>query len=552
MKITIAQLDPTVGDLAGNLSRLKDAFQAAPAECDLLVAPELYLVGYPPKDLLERAWFIERTQQAVVEVCRLSCSRPGMGLLVGAPVPNGEAHGKGLRNAALLIQAGAILAMRFKALLPTYDVFDEERYFDPATSVQVVPFKGERLGIHICEDAWTDPALWGPREPYEFDPIQALAAQGATVFINISASPYSVGKERVRYQLISQHARRHRIPFIYVNQVGGNDELIFDGRSLAVDAAGNPLAVLAPFREELHTVATKTSGSIEAYAAQEEIASVHDALVLGLRDYMRKCGFKKALVGLSGGIDSSVTYALAARALGVENILGVSMPSPYSSEGSIADARQLAANLGAPFQLVPITGIFESYLAALQAPFAGAAPNVAEENIQARIRGNILMALSNKFGHLLLTTGNKSELAVGYCTLYGDMSGGLAVISDVPKTMIYELAEYINRDGAPIPLASISKPPSAELRPNQTDQDTLPPYSVLDGILRLYIEEGYAREQLVAAGYAPEVVRWVVRTVDLNEYKRRQAAPGLRVTTKAFGIGRRMPIAARYPHERLG
>ena len=547
MRVTIAQLNPTVGDISGNVAKIvRTLSECAPYLPDLVIFTELFLVGYPPKDLLERSWFIARAQEAVDELRRVSKGYPGTGILLGAPLPTAQANGKGLYNAALLLYQGEILARQAKSLLPTYDVFDEARYFDPAPEVQAVSFKGERLGIHVCEDAWTDPTLWARRPPYTFDPVQALAKQGATLFINISASPFNVGKEAVRFGLIREHARRHGIPFVYVNQIGGNDDLLFDGRSMCLDRRGEPLATLQPFSEQVQTIESDQPGIAGSYVPQEEIASVHDALVMGLRDYMCKTGFSRAVIGLSGGIDSAVTCCLAVKALGQENVLGITMPSPYSSTGSIEDSRQLARNLGIEFRVIPISGIYQAYLDTLKEHFAGRPPNEAEENIQARIRGNILMAMSNKFGYLVLSTGNKSELAVGYCTLYGDMSGGLAVISDVPKTMIYELARYINREIEVIPCASITKPPSAELKPNQVDQDTLPPYPVLDQILHHYVEEGHSVQEIVARGFDPDIVKWVARAVDRNEYKRKQAAPGLKVTTKAFGVGRRMPIAARF------
>jgi len=547
LRVTIAQLNPTVGDISGNVAKIvRTLSECAPYLPDLVIFTELFLVGYPPKDLLERSWFIARAQEAVDELRRVSKGYPGTGILLGAPLPTAQANGKGLYNAALLLYQGEILARQAKSLLPTYDVFDEARYFDPAPEVQAVSFKGERLGIHVCEDAWTDPTLWARRPPYTFDPVQALAKQGATLFINISASPFNVGKEAVRFGLIREHARRHGIPFVYVNQIGGNDDLLFDGRSMCLDRRGEPLATLQPFSEQVQTIESDQPGIAGSYVPQEEIASVHDALVMGLRDYMCKTGFSRAVIGLSGGIDSAVTCCLAVKALGQENVLGITMPSPYSSTGSIEDSRQLARNLGIEFRVIPISGIYQAYLDTLKEHFAGRPPNEAEENIQARIRGNILMAMSNKFGYLVLSTGNKSELAVGYCTLYGDMSGGLAVISDVPKTMIYELARYINREIEVIPCASITKPPSAELKPNQVDQDTLPPYPVLDQILHHYVEEGHSVQEIVARGFDPDIVKWVARAVDRNEYKRKQAAPGLKVTTKAFGVGRRMPIAARF------
>jgi NAD+ synthase (glutamine-hydrolysing) len=544
-RITIAQLNPVVGDIWGNYGRIRETLERTRAERpELLIFPELFLVGYPPRDLLERRWFIQRVQEAVEAVAALSASYPETGILFGAPLPSARANGKALINAAVLAREGRIVAVRPKALLPTYDVFDESRYFEAAHEIETVPHGGALLGVHVCEDAWTDPALWNARYLYNLDPVAELGAQGATLLINLSASPFHVGKEEVRYRLMSQHARAHGAPFVYVNQVGANDELIFDGRSMVFDAQGAPLAICKAFEEEIRTVETAEAGARAVYEPQDEIASVHDALILGLRDYMRKCGFTKAVVGLSGGIDSALTFYLAAQAVGPENILGVSMPSPFSSEGSMVDAHQLAENLGAECRTIPITAIYQSYLKTMTPHFEGRTPDTTEENIQARIRGNILMAISNKYGHLVLSTGNKSELAVGYCTLYGDMSGGLAVISDVPKTMVYALARYANRHGELIPQSSIDKPPSAELKPDQVDQDTLPPYPVLDGILRLYIEEGCSIDEIVAQGYERETAAWVARTVDRNEYKRRQAAPGLRVTTKAFGTGRRMPIAA--------
>ena len=544
MKITIAQLNPTVGNLTGNTARAAELFTRAAGTTDLLVFSELFLVAYPPRDLLEKPAFIDGVKLAVDELRQLSCRHPETGLLVGAPMPSDLATGKGLYNAALLIYQGQV-SLQAKSLLPSYDVFDETRYFAPPAQVQVFPFKDQVLGISICEDAWYEYEA-NSRKLYPFNPIQELARQGATVFINISASPFFCGKEEIRYHLLKQHCQKYRAPFIYANQVGGNDELIFDGRSLALDARGEPVRVLPAFTEAVETVDLSQPGRPQYFQPGEKIASVHDALVLGLRDYLRKCGFTKAVIGLSGGIDSAVTCYLAQQAVGSENVLGVIMPSLYSSPGSIVDSQKLAQNLGVKTVTIPITPIYQAYLASLQEHFPVSDLDVSLENIQARIRGNILMAFSNKYGYLVLSTGNKSELAVGYCTLYGDMSGGLAVISDVPKTMIYELARYINRRGELIPAEIITKAPSAELRPDQKDQDTLPPYEILDQILEYYINEGLALVDIVARGFDPAVVRWVMRAVDRNEYKRRQAAPGLKVTSKAFGSGRRMPIAARY------
>jgi NAD+ synthase (glutamine-hydrolysing) len=542
----MAQLNPIVGDYAGNVTAIEQTLAAcAEGAPELVVFSELCLCGYPPRDLLERAWFIRQAQDAVSRVLEISQRYPQTGILIGSPLPTDRPTGKGLYNAALLIEDGKILHQQNKSLLPTYDVFDEARYFDPARAISLVPFHGERLGISICEDAWTDPELW-LRSPYDSDPIAELAEAGATILINISASPFCAGKEEIRHRLLSGHARRHGLPLVFVNQVGANDELVFDGRSLYIDAAGSPQTVFSSFTEQVIIVDTGRPGTALSYEPQPVIESVYQALLLGIRDYARKTGFRQAVLGLSGGIDSALTCALAAAALGPENVVGVTMPAPYSSRGSVEDSQELARNLGVRFLEIPILEVFTAYLNTLTPFFEGRAPDVTEENIQSRIRGNTLMALSNKLGYLVLTTGNKSELAVGYCTLYGDMSGGLAVIADVPKTMVYELARYVNRDRQIIPQASLTKPPSAELRPNQTDQDTLPPYDILDGILKLYVDEGCSLAEIVEQGFERETVRWVLRAVDRNEYKRWQAAPGLKVTTKAFGMGRRVPVAARY------
>ena len=545
MKVTMAQLNPLVGDIDGNASKLMETLsQESRAGADLVVFPELFLVGYPPQDLLERPWFIEKTQRAIRDVAQFSARHPQTGLIFGAPMPTGVEVGKRLYNSAVLVHKGKVIFAQHKSLLPTYDVFDELRYFSPAPEVRAIDFKGETLGLSICEDAWNDRELWPMGRLYSLDPIKVLADKGASVMINISASPFFMDKEEIRFRLIRNHARRHQRPFLFVNQVGGNDELIFDGRSLGLDGKGEPLSVFPPFVEHVETVKTRSGGNPGLYVPLGRIESVHEALVLGLRDYMRKCGFSRALVGLSGGIDSAVTCCLASEAVGGDNVLGVSMPSPFSSPGSIEDSRALADRLGVKFEVMPITGIYQDYLETLKGSFQGRPFDTAEENIQARVRGTILMALSNKFGYLVLSTGNKSEMAVGYCTLYGDMSGGLAVLSDVPKTMVYDLARNINRKAELIPAAIIGKPPSAELRPGQADLDSLPPYEVLDGILHHYIEERDSEEAIVALGFDRDTVRRVVSLVDRNEYKRKQAAPGLKVTTKAFGAGRRMPIAA--------
>jgi NAD+ synthase (glutamine-hydrolysing) len=461
------------------------------------------------------------------------------------PLPSRSATGKGVTNSAVMIAGGRILHRHDKLLLPTYDVFDEARYFEPADSCEPVEFAGERIGLSICEDAWNDAALFR-RRPYAVDPIEMLAARGAQLMINISASPFAAGKEAFRAELMASHARRHHTPFVFVNLIGGNDELVFDGRSLFVDARGHIAAALPAFEEHMVVIDTTLAGREEPYREMEEIESMRRALVLGARDYFSKCGFSRAVIGLSGGVDSAVTMCLAAEALGASNVLGVALPSPFSSEQSLDDARALASNLGVELRVIPIADVMSSYDAALTPVFEGQPRNVTEENIQARIRGNLLMAISNKFGHLVLSTGNKSELAVGYCTLYGDMSGGLALISDVPKTQVYRLAALYNGEREVIPRSTIEKAPSAELRPGQKDTDTLPPYEILDPILDLYLEDGLGADEIVARGFERATVDWIVRAIRTNEYKRRQAAPGIKVTSKAFGVGRRFPVAARY------
>jgi NAD+ synthase (glutamine-hydrolysing) len=544
MKVAIAQFNPIVGDVDGNVRRMAAQVASCPSGADLIVFPEMSVTGYPPRDLLERPWFIRQVRAGVARVAGLT--RNSCPIVFGAPIETGESVGLGLYNAALVALDGAVVFTQPKSLLPSYDVFDETRYFDTAMDIRTFAFKGEVLGITVCEDAWNDPEMWPKRRRYIYDPVSRLKELGATLMINLSASPFEAGKQSVRNRLIGNHAKRHGVPFIYVNQVGGNDELIFDGNSLCVDSDGRPVAQMDAFMESIKIVDTSAAGSISGFTQRDEIASVYDALVLGVRDYLRKTGFSKAVLGLSGGIDSAVVCCIAAEALGPGNVLGITMPSQYSSEGSISDSRVLASNLGIEFREIPVSSVFNRYLEVLEPHFAGMPPDTTEENIQARIRGNCLMAFSNKFGHIVLSTGNKSEMAVGYCTLYGDMSGGLSVIADVPKTMVYSIAKHINRNSEIIPLATIEKPPSAELKPDQKDQDTLPPYEVLDAILHRYIEEALSADEIIEQGFPPETVRWVIRTVNRNEYKRKQAAPGLRVTSKAFGVGRRIPIAARY------
>ena len=561
MKITIGQLNPTIGDTTGNLAKIVDALKVAKSDkADLVVLPELFIVGYPPRDLLERDWFIDRAKDALVELLIISTKFPEIGILTGVPIACGKKTGRSLYNSAVLVRDGEVLFTQHKSHLPTYDVFDETRYFESAaeiiktgseftvSGIHVFQFKGETLGISICEDAWNDPDLW-TQCVYCFDPIQVLADMGATLLINLSASPYHVGKDAIRFGLVKNHAKKHKLPFVFVNQVGANDELIFDGASFCVDRKGNPIEIFPPFVEMIYTVDTDREGKKVEFVGLNEIESAHDALVLGIRDYFRKTGFKKALVGLSGGIDSAVVMSLATEALGAENCMGITMPSPYSSEESAILSKQLAENLGIRFDDISITDVYNAFKSSLAEVLEISDPSAVDvtlENIQARIRGAMLMAVSNKFGYLVLATGNQSEMAVGYCTLYGDMCGGLAVLIDVPKVMVYQLAEFINRNGEIIPVETITRPPSAELRPDQTDQDTLPPYDVLDSILNMYVDNAMSLEDIVAKGFDEKTVQWVIRTVNRNEYKRRQAAPGLKITSKAFGMGRRMPIAAKY------
>lgn len=547
VKILLAQVNPVVGDINGNIARLHETALAWQGKANLIVFPELYLCGYPPRDLLAEHWFVDRVQRSITTLIDTTRRYPDVAVLFGAPVTNSSGSGHGLFNSALLVRNGQLLFIQHKMLLPTYDVFDEARYFDTAKDLLVFTLDGLKLGISICEDAWNDPELW-PHRIYSRDPIAELVRQGAELLINISASPFTLAKEAIRYRLVRNHARKHARPFLFVNQVGGNDDLIFDGRSMAFDAHGEPIEVFPSFREQLSLIDTAAAGAPQRYHEQSGMASLYDALVLGTGDYMRKCGFRKAVIGLSGGIDSAIVAAVAVSAVGKENVLGIAMPSMYSAPISTQLAEQLAKNLGIEFRVIPITDLYDAYLKQLTSELgvAPGATDVALENIQARIRGNILMSFSNKYGSLVLSTGNKSEVATGYCTLYGDMAGGLAVISDVPKTMIYDLARYINRDQDIIPDGIITRPPTAELRPNQLDQDTLPPYPILDAILHLYIERHLSAEEIIARGHERKTVEWVIRTVNHNEYKRRQAAPGLKVTSRAFGVGRRMPLAARY------
>jgi NAD+ synthase (glutamine-hydrolysing) len=559
VRIALAQINPTIGDFEGNRRLVTDALAAAEARgAELALFPELALSGYPPKDLLERPAFIEAAGASLEALCAaLAGARTAA--LVGFPERAAPGAGRGLHNSAALIDGGRVTQVVRKSLLPTYDVFDERRYFEPAAEVAPIQFRGRRLGVSICEDIWNDADFW-PARLYRGDPIETLVQAGAEIILNLSASPYTIEKRHLRPRMLAATARRWRRPLLFVNQVGGQDDLVFDGASLALDADGAVFARGAEHAADLVVVDVEArAGDLAPFEASDERSAL-GALVLGTRDYARRCGFSRALLGLSGGIDSALVAAVAARALGPSNVLGVAMPSRYSSEGSRADAEALARNLGIDFTVIPIEPMFGPYLETLapaldrfappSAPeAAAAAADLTAQNLQARIRGAILMALSNRQGRLLLSTGNKSEIATGYCTLYGDMAGGLAVISDVPKTLVYRLARAVNAESPVIPESTLTKPPSAELRPDQTDQDTLPPYDVLDAILDAHLVRGLDGPALVAEGqgegWNAAVVRDVVRWVQQSEYKRRQMAPGLKITGKSFGPGRRYPIARR-------
>jgi NAD+ synthase (glutamine-hydrolysing) len=545
MKIALAQFNPTVGDFEGNSARILDlAGQAKRRGAELAVFSELCICGYLPLDLLERPAFIQRN----IDTLKKIAAQMPLPAIVGyaGRVDLNSRAGKTIANKAALISEGRIVFEQSKMLLPTYDVFDESRYFQPGEKQYVYGLGREQLGITVCEDVWNDKNFWS-NPKYARDPITELVSQGTSLLINISASPYTIDKHKLRVEMLRNTALHHQRPVIYVNQVGGDDSLIFDGASMAFTAEGHIAAQAKAFEEDLILFDTVTNlGDFHAHPANE-IAYAFEALVTGTRDYVRKCGFTKTIVGLSGGVDSAVVASIAVAALGSANVLGVSMPGPYSSEGSKSDAKALATNLGIEFLTIPIRSVFDSYSAALAPVFSGRQPDTTEENIQARIRGNYLMALSNKFGSMVLSTGNKSENAVGYCTLYGDMAGGLAVISDVPKLMVYELADYINRERELIPRSTIEKPPSAELRPDQKDSDSLPDYEVLDRILKAYIEEVKSPEEISEDfGYDLKLVRDIALLVDRNEYKRKQAAPGLKITSRAFGFGRPFPIAQKF------
>ena len=548
MKFGLLQLNPTIGDLNANREKLVSAYRDAVARgAEFVLAPELFLCGYPPRDLLLREDFIDANLAALEAVAKETGDVP---LCVGFVARNAERPGRALKNAAAVLQHGKNLWTTTKSLLPTYDVFDEDRYFEPAKKVEPFRFHGRKLGITICEDIWNDEDFW-PERLYRRDPVKELIQQGAEIILNLSASPWHDGKERTRLAMLQRVAHDEKIPLAQVNAVGANDELIFDGHSVALDAQGEVMALGKGFAEDVLVVDLDNGGaSVPAsrtdgiFPSREE--QLFRALSLGIRDYVRKCGFKSVILGLSGGIDSALIAVMAADALGPENVWGVSLPARYSSSGSLTDAEKLARQLGIRYDVLPIEPVFTAVETQLQKVFAGTKPNEAEENIQSRLRGVTLMALSNKFGGLVLTTGNKSEMAVGYCTLYGDMNGALAPIADVLKTDVYRIAQWVNREREIIPSDSITKPPSAELRPGQKDQDSLPPYEVLDAILDWYVVKNLGKAEIVARGFDAAVVNDVVNKITFSEYKRRQAAPGLKVSPRAFGMGRRIPVAQRF------
>ena len=543
MNIGIAQINPVVGDFPGNAKRILAAYrECLDAGAEIVLTPELSLAGYPPRDLVFKSQFVPKCLQALDYLAGESRAVP---LLVGyVDHHHPTKPGKPFRNAVAWLEGGTIRHRVWKTLLPTYDVFDERRYFEPGEACEAIVWNGKRIGLTICEDIWTEDYLQRPF--YDRDPVDELAAKGIDLLLNLSASPFHLGKPMLRRSMIGGIAHRIKVPVVYCNTVGANDQLVFDGHSLVAGANGRIAVQLPGFRESCRVIDPFLTVDDDVPCDDGETAQLYQALVLGLRDYVTKCGFSSVCLGLSGGIDSALTAVIAADALGAENVRGLTMPSPYSSRGSVEDSFALAKSLGIRCDEVPIAGAFEAVKAAIRPLFGGKPEDVTEENMQARIRGLLLMALSNKENHLLLTTGNKSELAVGYCTIYGDMNGGLAVISDLPKTRVYEVARWINREREIIPRNTIDKPPSAELRPDHKDQDTLPPYDILDGILELYVEHQFSPDEIIARGYEESTVRWVQRRVDLNEWKRHQAAPGLRVTSKAFGIGRRMPIVQRF------
>jgi NAD+ synthase (glutamine-hydrolysing) len=543
VKIALGQINPTVGDFAGNAAKIIEFSRRAQGDgAGLILFPELSVCGYPPRDLVERASFVQHNRESAD---RIAAETKGIAVICGLVTPAQAQSGKSVMNSAALLKDGRVAFLQSKMLLPTYDVFDEMRNFAPAKSQLLFPFCGKQMALTICEDAWNDKHFWNKRL-YTFDPVEALVHAGGNFLLNISASPFWLAKRELRRDMLATIARSYKVPVAMVNQIGGNDSLVFDGSSLVLNPAGEVIAQGKSFEEDIiYFDSDQLTGEIHHQIEAEE-ASVYSALVLGTRDYVRKCGFRQVIVGLSGGIDSALTAAIATDALGAENVIGVGMPGPYSSTGSIDDARALAENLGIRFELLCIGDLFETYKKTLTKVFAGRKEDETEENLQSRARGTLLMALSNKFGAIVLSTGNKSELAVGYCTLYGDMVGGLAVISDVPKTMVYRLSRYVNSRRAVIPQASLEKPPSAELRAGQMDSDTLPPYEVLDVILEDYVEQSHTADQIAEErGFDVTLVRRVIRMMERSEYKRQQAAPGLKISEKAFGYGRRFPIAAK-------
>ena len=546
LKIGLLQLNSTIGAFAANRDKLLAAYaRACAGGAEFVIAPELFLCGYPPRDLLQREDFIAANIVALEEVATQTKQVP---LCVGFVERSSERPGRALKNSAAVLQNGKVIWRTTKSLLPTYDVFDEDRYFEPAKTVKTFDFDGRKLGITICEDIWNDQDFW-PERLYRRDPVTELVAQGAEVILNLSASPWHDGKERTRLEMLRRVARDEKVALAQVNAIGAQDELIFDGHSVVINSRGEVVAQAGGFVEDILVVeldqpvpAKEADGP--GFPPREEL--FFSALSLGVRDYVSKCGFKSVILGLSGGIDSALVAAIAAHALGAENVLGVAMPARYSSSGSLTDAEKLARSLGIRYEVLPIEPVFKAVEQQLAGVFAGTKPNEAEENIQSRLRGVTLMALANKFGALVLTTGNKSEMAVGYCTLYGDMNGALGPIADVLKTDVYKIARWVNREKEIIPSDSITKPPSAELRPGQKDQDSLPPYEILDDILNLYIVKNFSKPEIVALGFDVAVVNDVVNKVNFSEYKRRQAAPGLKVTSRAFGMGRRIPVAQKF------
>jgi NAD+ synthase (glutamine-hydrolysing) len=545
VKIALAQINPTIGDFTGNVEKILDfSRRAAEGGADLVLFPELAVCGYPPADFLDKPSFVKRSEEAIAEIAQATADLP-IASIVGYVTPAQAGTGKRVMNSAALIRDGEVAFVQSKMLLPFYDVFDDQRYFAPAEKQHLCHLSGKRVALTICEDTWNDKNFWQKRL-HSVDPVEELMREGGEIILNIAASPYWRGKRKTRREMLAAIARHHCAPVVMVNQVGGNDSLLFDGSSLVIAADGTIIAQAKSFEEDLIFADLGARTGDLHWQTENVDEAVYNALVMGTRDYVRKCGFSQAIIGLSGGIDSALVATIAVDALGKENVLGVGMPSPYSSAGSIEDSRQLAENLGIRFEMIPINSLFAEYNKALEPLFTGRKPDITEENIQSRTRGNLLMALSNKFNALVLTTGNKSEMSVGYCTLYGDMVGALAVIGDLVKTRVYALSRFVNRDCERIPVATIEKPPSAELRPGQMDTDSLPPYDVLDPILEAYVERYETPEEIAKKQHVDlQLVRKVVKLVERSEYKRQQAAPVLKVTVKAFGPGRRFPIAVK-------